>query len=162
MGCEKLRHLQVGDNAKYTSQRMIQEFLSVMGEQIEYGQLEGLCSSQFFAIMIDESTDIAILKEMVIYAWYVTPKAEICITFLNILPLRDGTAETIEEAVIAYLESKSISISHLVGFGSDGASVMTGRHGGVAARLKHRQPCLLASTVLLTAWLLLQVSPEKA
>lgn len=36
-----------------------------MGEQIERGQLEGLSSSPFFAIMIDESTDIVVLKEIV-------------------------------------------------------------------------------------------------
>lgn len=88
---KRLHHLHVDENAKYTSQRMIQEFLSVLGEQIEHGQLEGFCNSQFFALMIDESTDIAILKKMVIYAQYVTPKAEIC-TFLKILPLKDGTS----------------------------------------------------------------------
>ena len=30
----------------------------------------------------------------------------------------------------------------LVGLGSDGAAVMTGKHSGVAARLKRRQPVL--------------------
>ena len=54
MGCERLRYLRVGENAKYTSQRVIQEFLNVLGEQIECGQLESLSSSPFFAIMIDE------------------------------------------------------------------------------------------------------------
>ena len=114
MGCEKLRHLH--ENAKYTSPTMIQE---VMGEQIEHGQLAGLCSSQFFAIMIDEPTDI------VDGHLCITPKAEICTTFLKILPLKDGMAETIEEAVIAYFEGKSILITRLVGFRSDGANVDT-------------------------------------
>ena len=30
----------------------------------------------------------------------------------------------------------------MVGFGSDGAAVMTGKHAGAAARLKQRQPML--------------------
>ena len=41
---------------------------------------------------------------------------------------------------MAYLDDKSIPMSRLVGFGSDGASVMTGRHSGVATRIKNRQP----------------------
>ena len=142
IGCERLHHLCVGENAKCTSQRIIQEFLNVLCEQIECGQLEGLGSSPFVAIMIDESTDIAVLKEMVIYARYVTHKVEICTTFLKIVKLKDGMAETIEEAVVAYLESKSIPMFRLVGFGSDGATVMTGRHSSVAARRKRRQPVL--------------------
>ena len=44
--------------------------------------------------------------------------------------------------VTTYLESKLILLSNMVGFGSDGASVMIGRHNGVAARLKCHQPIL--------------------
>ena len=40
MGCEALKHLDHGDNAKYTSQRIIQEFLQVIGEQMEQEILE--------------------------------------------------------------------------------------------------------------------------
>ena len=32
MGCEALKHLNHGDNAKYTSQHIIQEFLQVIGD----------------------------------------------------------------------------------------------------------------------------------
>lgn len=31
MGCERLHHLRVGENAKYTSQRIIQEFPQCLG-----------------------------------------------------------------------------------------------------------------------------------
>lgn len=43
MGCEALKHLNHGDNAKYTSQRIIQEFLQVLGEQMEQDQYLLLC-----------------------------------------------------------------------------------------------------------------------
>ena len=35
MGCQQLKHLNQGENAKYTSQRIIQEFLQVMAVEIE-------------------------------------------------------------------------------------------------------------------------------
>ena len=47
MGCDHLRHLHKGDNAKYTSQRIIQEFLQVIGGQIERVSLKAYCLAQF-------------------------------------------------------------------------------------------------------------------
>ena len=43
---------------------------------------------------------------------------------------------------MAYREEKSIPLSRLAGFGSDGASVTTGKHSGVATRIKNKQPFL--------------------
>ena len=142
MGCQHLQHLNHGENAKYTSQRTIQEFLQVIGEQIEHELLNSVHTSPMYSIMIDETTDVSILKEMVIYVMYLTPEAKVCTGFLTINELPDGTAETVEKNLTAYLESKDMPLSRMVGFGSDGASVMTGRHNGVAARLKRLQPIL--------------------
>lgn len=36
MGCEQLKHLNQGENAKYTSQQIIQEFLQVMAARFEH------------------------------------------------------------------------------------------------------------------------------
>ena len=113
MGCDHLRHLHKGDNEKYTSQRIIQEFLQVTGGQIERDQFESLLSSPFFSIMIDESTDVAVLTEMVIYVRYISPEAEVCTHFLTITELPDGTAETIERTVTTYLEHKGLSIAQI-------------------------------------------------
>ena len=62
--------------------------------------------------------------------------------FLKIVEITNGCAETIEAALMANLEEKSIPLSRLVGFGGDGASVMIGKHFGVATRLKNKQPIL--------------------
>ena len=61
---------------------------------------------------------------------------------MKILELFNGTAQTIEEAVVNYLENTNLPFSKMVGFATDGARVMTGRLNGVAARLKRRQPVL--------------------
>ena len=58
---------------------------------------------------------------------------------------------------MAYLEQKSIPLSRLVGFGSDGASVMIGKHSGVATRLKNKQP-ILTSILCMAHWLPLAAS----
>ena len=142
MGCDKLNHLHHGENAKYTSHRITEEFFQVLGDQIETVELENLLKSSFYSIMIDESTDISVINEMVIYGRYIDSSAIVKTSFLKIVQLTNGTADTIEEALLGFLSDKSIPLSRLVGFGSDGASVMTGCVSGVATRLKHKQPIL--------------------
>ena len=76
--------------------------------------------------MIDESTDIAVLKELVMYAHFLLPDATVGTAFLTIAELQNGTAEAVKGAIVAYLDEKSLSIERMMGFESDGASVMTG------------------------------------
>jgi len=47
MGCEQSKHLHQGENAKCTSQRIIQEFLKVMADQLEQQMFCSLQSSMF-------------------------------------------------------------------------------------------------------------------
>ena len=49
MGCSQLKHLQHGDNAKYTSRRVTQEFLQIMGDMIEQAQLRNLVASPVYS-----------------------------------------------------------------------------------------------------------------
>ena len=142
MGCSHLKHLQHGENAKYTSRRVTQEFIQVMGDTIEQAQLRDLLASPVYSLLIDETTDRAIIKEMVIYVRFINLDAQIQTAFLRIVELANGFAVTIEETLMTFLDKYSIPLSHLVGFGSDGASVMIGKHSGVAARIKAKQPIL--------------------
>ena len=66
MGCTHLKHLHCGENAKYTSRRITQEFIQVMGTTIEKSLLNDLLSAPFYSLLIDETTDIAVIKEMVV------------------------------------------------------------------------------------------------
>lgn len=73
---------------------------------------------------------------MVIYARFIDLGAQVRTVFLKIVKLNNGLAETVESDLMTYLEEQFIPLSRLVGFGSDGASVMIGKHSGVATRLK--------------------------
>ena len=64
--------------------------------------------------------------------------------FLKIVDINDGKARTIVDAITTYLESAELDISKLSSFGSDGASVMTGRLGGVATPLRTRNSQIIA------------------
>ena len=78
---------------------------------------------------------------MVIYAQYMY-NGIVATTFLQICELVDGTANTIESSLQESMTDKGLPVSKMVGLGADGASVMVGRHNGVAARFRQRQPIL--------------------
>ena len=116
-----------------------------MGDQLRERQLTELCHSDHYSVIIDESTDISVIKELVIYARYLSASGEVKNVFSSIVELPNGTADVIKESLVSFLDKSSISLSCLVGFASDGANVMTGCRNGVAAQLARRQP-LLTST----------------
>ena len=93
--------------------------------------------------MTDESTDIAVLKQLVLVARYMT---ETCVktSFLLIQDIHDGMAETIETVVLQRLAVKSLDITRLRAFGSDGAAVMTGRSNRVSVQLKRLSPNMIS------------------
>ncbi|CAG2232102.1 unnamed protein product [Mytilus edulis] len=72
MGCSYLNHLQKGGNANYESQRTLQEMLHIIAEQIAAPILQDICKSRYYSILIDVTTDIAVIKQMTILARYIT------------------------------------------------------------------------------------------
>ena len=78
------------------------EFLQVMGEKVEQDKLDDLLASPVFSILIDETTDIAVINEMVVYTRFIDSNAQVHTAFLKILELTNGRAETIEQARKAF------------------------------------------------------------
>ena len=93
--------------------------------------------------MTDESTDISVLKQLVLVGRYLTDEGAKT-SFLCITDIPNGTAETIEGAMLTYISDKTLQVTRLCAFGSDGAAVMTGRVSGVAVRLTRHSPKMIA------------------
>ena len=67
---------------------------------------------------------------------------------MKLLEISQGTAEVITDSVVNYLCHTSPAPLHLMklaGGSTDGASVMSGIHGGVVAHLKQLIPQFLAT-----------------
>ena len=79
----------------------------------------------------------SVLMQLVI----VVPSGKIETSFLHIGT--DCTAETIEGALVAIMETNGLDINKLRSLGSDGCKVIE-RVSGMASRLKVRQPCLVS------------------
>ena len=64
-----------------------------------------------------------------------------CTAFIGMMEVSDGTAKTILAALQKLCEQEHLDREiKLVTFGSDGAAVIIGSHGGVATLLKHKCP----------------------
>jgi hypothetical protein len=119
IGCSYFNELEVGKNTSYTSHRMIDGFLVVLSDCVEKDILSK-----------------PNLKQLVVFVRFLV-EGKSQTSFLDLI---DGIAETIERALLEICRQCEIPTSLIFSFGSDGASVMTGRRTGVATRLRVHNP----------------------
>jgi hypothetical protein len=93
-----------------------------------------------FSVMVDESTTLSGKTGLIIYV-RIPVENEVCNLFFSLVELTSGaTAENIADAIYQSLVANGVKpevLQHrMIGFASDGASVMRGEHAGTAVRLK--------------------------
>ncbi|XP_075151745.1 E3 SUMO-protein ligase KIAA1586-like [Haematobia irritans] len=97
-----------------------------------------------FSILLDESTDISVTKLLgIVINYFSMERGKITSTFLGLVQLDSGDAVGIVNALLEVLNNWKLDPKHLIGIGTDNASVMTGRNRGVYAELKKRIPSLI-------------------
>ena len=118
----------------------IQRSLASVGDSLLDGQLKK-CS--VFSILCDESTDLSVNKNLIVYVRFtVDGVAET--KFLGNVKMTDGTANSITKTLLQVLAQRDLKVTQMIGFGSDGASVMTGRQAGVGAQLAQHAHSLVS------------------
>ena len=105
LGCDYLKELNLGRNAQYTSEQIVSELLQSLSQVSEEKILSDMQSCEYFSMMTDESTDIAVLKQLVLVGRYLTDDG-IKASFLHIGDIVNGTDEAIEQAIMQYLHDK--------------------------------------------------------
>ena len=139
LDCSFFSELEIAQNANYTSHRMIDEFVTILSDCVEQDLPSKAKASAALGILCDESTDIANLKKLVVFILFLV-KGVSHTCFLKMVDLKDGTADSVEKALLEVSSKCDIPISAVCSFGSDGATVMTSQQSGVAARLKGHNP----------------------
>ena len=99
LGCSYLSELEVGQNARYTSHRMIDEFVAVLSDCVERELLSKVRASPSVDILRDKSTDSANIKQLVVFVRYVF-KGKPYTSFLQMVDLENGKASTIAQSVL--------------------------------------------------------------
>lgn len=140
LGSAYLKDLHQGGNAKYTSHESMFEFVKVLSSCIEQDVLSEIHQAKYVGLLCDETTDVSITKQLIIYCRYVMA-GEVNMRYLKIKDLPNGTAETVENALVSACQEADIPLTKVMGFGSDGASVMVGsKTGRSCSATKKTQP----------------------
>ena len=99
-----------------------------------------MAESPFFAIQLDESTNVTNFPQLLVYASYIYD-FEMIEDFLFCKPLEGRTTRVeIFKVLNDFIEQNGISWEKCVGVCSDGARAMTGRHSGVVTRIQSVAP----------------------
>lgn len=110
-------------------------FLEVVNSIVKNYIINEIKMAHFHTLIVDESTDISTTKCLIIYFKF--RKSDKYKTFFGgIIQLKTCDSCSIVSAILKFYEDNKIDLQKLVMFTSDGASVMLGKHNGVAAKLK--------------------------
>ncbi|XP_051803965.1 zinc finger protein 862-like isoform X3 [Acanthochromis polyacanthus] len=135
------------DGSTYITGRSARDFMRAIAEVEDEKIRSELCKAKFVSILCDGSTDSSGAENEIIYV-RICCDGLVKTYFINCALVPRGDAKNILAALKRSIEMIGIPwgsfIEKLVGMGSDGASVMLGRKGGVAALLRQEQSALVA------------------
>ena len=104
--------------------------------------------SGVFSIMLDESSDVSVHQNLVVYVRYLEQafgRLDARTSFLGLRQLDIDNSDRIREQVVKLLVENSLDVSKLAGIATDGPSVMVGCRAGVVQQMKALSPSLLVS-----------------
>ncbi|XP_060569569.1 zinc finger MYM-type protein 6-like, partial [Ruditapes philippinarum] len=143
IGVEAMNHF------KNTSERSQKDMRLLVGQMIKTKLVENVKTAKWFSLLVDEVTDCSSMEQLLIYVGYVDAQGDSHFQFLDCKDVLENShsanAATITEVIVQELSSCHLSTDNLCGFGSDGASVMTGPKNGVGSRLQALAPNMLRS-----------------
>ncbi len=143
--------LKAVGNAKYTSNTIQNEILECLSDMVRESIISEVKENKYFSIIVDETRDLKKKEQLSLVLRYYYNGA-VHESFLEFKQATDLDAEGLTQKIIQCLETYGLEYrSNLVGQGYDGASVMSGRRSGVAARIKaktnHAFLCALLRTL---------------
>lgn len=133
-------------NGTYKHRSVVSEMTAALSQAVEQNMFKELKSSPFFGLICDESSDVSNYKKHIIYLTYVNESGIGKTSFIDIIDIKDGKAETSLDSTKAVLQNLDIDLNKLVGLGTDGAAVMIGCKGGVGVLLKNAGAFYLVQT----------------
>lgn len=138
------KHIGVAEmrEFKHTSEQSQQEMRLLLGQLIKEKLIQRVKDAKWFSIVVDEVMDCATLEQLLIYVGYVGEEGKTHFDF-DFLEVRDvletsetADSETLTRIITEELNACGLNRALVCGFGSDGASVMTGKNNGVGSRLQ--------------------------
>ena len=143
---EDMAGIMQGEKAKRTIQKMpssnntVSRRITDMAGDVLKQLLLRIRASEFYALQLDESTDVAGLAQLLVYVRYIHDGSiKEDILFCKPLETRT-TGEAIFGLLDSFVTSHGLTWTKCVGICTDGAKAMTGKHSGVVTRVQAVAP----------------------
>ena len=134
----KISKIALSDN---TVKSRIDEMAQDIREQVT----EKIRMSPMFAIQCDESTDVAHLSQLMVYARYISGNA-VEEELLFCRPLETTTtADDVLRVVSQFFDQNNLSCEKVVGVCTDGAPAMLGSRSGFITKVKQKNPLIVGT-----------------
>jgi hypothetical protein len=138
----KLNQISLSDNT-------VKQRIDDMSQDIKLQVTEKIRLSPFFAIQLDESTDVAQLPQLLVYARFISEN-QVEEEFLFCSPLITTTkAEDVMNMVSNFFQEEKLSWAKLVGVCTDGAPSMLGSKSGFVTLVKKKNPDVITTHCLI-------------
>ncbi|XP_074641139.1 zinc finger MYM-type protein 1-like [Tubulanus polymorphus] len=125
---------------KYVSHDSQNELINVLAMKVLRTIVSRIKESPFFSIMVDEATDNSNKEQMVIVLRWVASDLSVHEDFIGMYHVSDITVDTLAAVVHDVLTRLNLSYSQCRGQCYDGASNMTGKKSGLAAKVQAHEP----------------------
>ena len=125
------------------SEKVLRKMLLLISKTILSDVVEKIKRSSEYGFLTDEVTDIANMCQLVSFVKFFDDEKGLpdtvfvdCSDLLSFSDTSSPDADAIVACISKRFEELTLDLKKLVAFTSDGASVMTGQEGGVAAKLR--------------------------
>lgn len=130
------KRLDACGNAKYTSHQIQNEILQGLADMVQSEIIKEVKENEVFSVIADETKDLQKKEQMSLVVRYYYNGA-IHESFLCFKAAESLDAAGLSKMIVSCLEQHGLDYrNNLVGQGYDGASVMSGKHSGVSARIQ--------------------------
>ncbi len=134
------KHLETaGRNATYTSNRIQNDLIGIIGSYIQNHLVQNILHRQLFSILADEATDVSNKEQLPLVLRYVDQSREIREVFVGFYECRGGvTGEAISTLILSAIQDLGLDMAFCRGQCYDGAGNMAGSCKGAATRIQQQ------------------------
>ncbi|MCO5547158.1 hypothetical protein L7F22_000601 [Adiantum nelumboides] len=123
----------------YHNDKACATFIYYISESLLQDIVRDIQASDFFSLMMDESTDIGQVQHMIVVVNFMKDLEPVT-AFLGLLEIQKGTSSHLYDSCKFFMTQLGLDSTKMACLGTDGASSMIGRKNGLGVRLQRDSP----------------------
>jgi hypothetical protein len=127
-------------NAHYLSPESQNDLIEAIGDEVLSTIVREATAAEFFAVTMDETTDLSHLEQIAIVVRYCDENFNPIERLLSLTESATVTGQALAEVMLSVLEKHGFYLSKLCAQTYDGAAAMSGVHSGVQTIIRQRAP----------------------